>query len=118
MPRRRTTIGRNPFEVLPEAVADRATRPSGAPPAEAVAAGGRVLDAWARGADAVLLATLEAQNATMAAGLSVVEATAGIHRATLEEWAAMGSRAQAAALETFRATLQSAAGPGGGTRER
>ena len=90
MPRRKTTIDRNPLETLPgEARPPRAAR------AVDVEPGGRqVVAAWTRGTDSVLGAMFEVQNAVISAGLSVFDATVDINRAALADSADLWRQAQ------------------------
>jgi hypothetical protein len=67
-----------------------------------------VFDAWADGIEATMRATLDAQKGVLAAGLSLVDATANGGCATLHQWAEATRQAQEAALEGFRANVRAA----------
>ena len=115
MPRRKSTIGKNPLDAVAppmpaaEPAQPAAPTPAGAPPAAGPPAVGRqVFEAWASGTESVLRATFEAQNAALSAGLSVVASTTDVSRAALDEWAELGRQAQQAVLDAFRATLDRA----------
>ena len=109
MPRRKSTIGKNPLDaVVPPVPAAEAAQPADRAPATAPPAAGRpavgrqVFEAWASGTERALRASFEAQNAALTAGLSVVDATTDISRAALDEWAELGRQAQQAVLDAFR----------------
>jgi hypothetical protein len=109
MPRRKSTIGKNPLDAVAppmpaaEPAQPAAPTPAGAPPAAGPPAVGRqVFEAWASGTQRALRASFEAQHAALAAGLSVVEATSDISRAALDEWTELGRQAQQAVLDAFR----------------
>ena len=90
MPRRKTTIDRNPLET----VSGEATRPRAARAVDDETSGRRLAAAWARGTDSVLEAMFEAQNAALAAGLSVFDATVDINLAALSDSADLWHEAQ------------------------
>ncbi len=92
MPRRKTTIDRNPLETLP--IDGTRSRDAGA--ADIDTSGRRVLAAWTHGTDAILAAMLEAQNAVLAVSESVLDATFQINRAALADSADLFHRAQEA----------------------
>jgi len=116
---KRTTIGINPLDaVTPAPGIARAQPPSegtqaaaGTGPTSlevATAAGYAVFDAWVDGIEATVRATFDAQSSTLAAGLSLVDATASGGCATLHQWAEVTRQAQEAALEGFRANVRAA----------
>jgi hypothetical protein len=88
MPRRKTTIDRNPLAALPRESASNGT------------SGPRLVQleepdkAVSGQQDGVLLATIEAQDAALAAGLSVLEATLALNRAALVAWSDVCMQAQ------------------------
>ena len=90
MPRRKTTIDRNPLET----VSGEATRPRAARAVDDETSGRRLAAAWARGTDSVLEAMFEAQNAAFAAGLSVIDAAVDINLAALSDSADLWREAQ------------------------
>ena len=65
-----------------------------------------IFDAWAAGAEATLKASFEVQNAGLAAGLALLDATSTSQRAAFQEWNVAAQRAQAAALEAFQAQVR------------
>jgi hypothetical protein len=68
----------------------------------------KLFDAWVEGAEAALRASFELQNASLSAGLSLLEATAATERTALQQWDAAAHQAQQAALEAFRAQVRAA----------
>jgi hypothetical protein len=75
----------------------------------------KLFSAWASGAEATLKATLEAQNAALTAGLSLLNSAGSHSQAAGEQLADVARQAQQAALEAFQATVRAAedAMPGG-----
>jgi hypothetical protein len=65
-----------------------------------------VFDAWASGTEAALKASFEVHNASLAAGLAMLDATSASQRAAMQEWSTAAQRAQTAALEAFQAQLR------------
>lgn len=114
MAKRRTTIGKNPLDSVPPATdRDEPTSPAGPTSRSDVAvdpSGRHVFDAWRAGTEAMLRATVDAQNAALAASLSVVDATTMTNKAAMEQWAGIGRRAQQAALEAFQAAVRAPSG--------
>jgi len=108
--RRKTTIGRNPLD----AVQDNRPAPERGPAAareaadDTGAASRRVFEAWVAGTEETLRATFDAQNAALAAGLSIMDATADSQRRLVEEWRRAAEQAQQAALEAFRSSVRAA----------
>ena len=116
---RRTTIGINPLDaVTPAPGIARARAPSEEMPAAtgtsltsletAPGAGYTVFDFWLDGIEATMRATLSAQSGVLAAGLSLVDATANGGCATLHQWAEMARQAQEAAVDGFQANVRAA----------
>jgi hypothetical protein len=116
---RRTTIGVNPLDAVTPA--PDMVKPQ--PPVEAVqeaagtgltsvesatGTGYTVFDAWVDGIEATARAALDAQSGMLAAGLSLVDATASGGCATLHQWAEVTRQAQEAALERFQANARAA----------
>ena len=66
----------------------------------------KIFEAWATGVEASLRATFAAENAALAAGLSVLQATSAAEQAGLQQWAQAARQAQDAAMEAFRTNLQ------------
>jgi hypothetical protein len=66
----------------------------------------KIFEAWASGVEATLKATFDAENAALAAGLSVLEATSAADRAAMQQWADAARQAQDAAMEAFRTNLR------------
>jgi hypothetical protein len=71
-------------------------------------AGYTVFDFWLDGIEATMRATLSAQSGVLAAGLSLVDATANGGCATLHQWAEMARQAQEAAVDGFQANVRAA----------
>jgi hypothetical protein len=63
-------------------------------------------DAWVTGAESALKATFEVQNAGLAAGLALLDATSSSQRVAFQEFTAAAQRAQSAALEAFQAQVR------------
>jgi hypothetical protein len=108
--RRKTTIGRNPLDAVRDNRPASERRSPASPEAadETGDASRRVFEAWVAGTEATLRATFDAQNAALAAGLAIVDATVESQRGLVEEWRRAAEQAQQAALEAFRATVQTA----------
>jgi hypothetical protein len=102
MPRRKTTIDRNPLEALSR----EPTRPRAARATSVEPGARRVVAAWTRSTDSVLQAIFEAQNAALAVGLSVFDASIDINRAVLADSADLWRQAQ----RTTRAFLPEESG--------
>jgi hypothetical protein len=114
MPRRKTTIDRNPLESLPsETAAEWTASPQLHQPGDAEAqktseaaeahetSGADVgHESVSNHTDSAVVAILDAQNAALAAGFSVVEATLAFNRAALVAWTDACSQAQQPNLET------------------
>ena len=66
----------------------------------------KFFDAWVPGAEATLNATFELQNASLAAGLALLEAASTSQKAVLHQWTTAAKEAQQAALEAFRAQVR------------
>ena len=66
----------------------------------------KFFDAWVPGAEATLNATFELQNASLAAGLALLEAASTSQKAVLQQWTTAAKEAQQAALEAFRAQVR------------
>jgi hypothetical protein len=66
----------------------------------------KIFEAWASGVEATLKATFDAENAALAAGMSVLEATSGADRAAMQQWADAARQAQDAAMEAFRTNMR------------
>jgi hypothetical protein len=62
-----------------------------------------VFDSWVTGAEATLKASFELQNASLAAGLAVLDAASASQRSVYQEWDGSARRAQTAALDAFHA---------------
>ena len=89
--RRKTTIGRNPLDALQ----DVPERRQGAARDAADDTGDvsrRVFEAWVAGTEETLRATFDAQNAALAAGLSIMDATAASQRGLIEDRFAAAAR--------------------------
>jgi hypothetical protein len=95
MPVRKSTIGKNPLDAAPE--------PS--PPTQPEDSGRRVFEAWVAATEATLESTFAAQNAALAAQLSVLETSAASNRVAIQRWAEAAREAQRAALEVFHANV-------------
>ena len=65
-----------------------------------------LLTSWLEGAEATLQASFELQNASLAAGLALLDAAATSSRTIYQEWDAAARRAQSAALDAFRAQVR------------
>ena len=130
--RTRSTIGVNPLDLLatPDSSApldaSRPVDPAPVAPAgddepttptraengnldtkpDLVGAGQRVFAAWVTGTEGVLKALFEAQQSSLRANLSVLEASATAQRQITHELTAAARQAQAAALQAFRTHLQ------------
>ena len=129
--RTRSTIGVNPLDLLAapdspppldasrpaQAVPDApaSDEPTTATPAEngkvdtepdLAGAGQRVFAAWVTGTEGVLKALFEAQQSSLRANLSVLEASTTAQRQITRELTAAARQAQAAALQAFRTHLQ------------
>lgn len=100
MARRKTTIDRNPLATLSsEASSQRAAR------AERVeTTPRRVVAAWTRGTGSILEAVFEAQQAALAAGLTMFDATVEIDRAALADAVDLLQRAQEATRTMTRSS--------------
>jgi hypothetical protein len=118
---RRTTIGINPLDAVTPAPGIARARPpseempaatgtglTSQEPAAGAGAGYTVFDLWVDGIEATMRATLSAQSGVLAAGLSLVDATANGGCATLHQWAEATRQAQEAALEGFQANVRAA----------
>jgi hypothetical protein len=66
----------------------------------------KIFEAWASGVEATLKATFDAENAALAAGMSVLQATSAADQAAFQQWAEAARPAQDAALEAFRTNLR------------
>ena len=66
----------------------------------------KIFEAWASGVEATLKATFDAENAALAAGMSMLEATSAADRAAMQQWADAARQAQDAAMEAFRTNLR------------
>jgi hypothetical protein len=125
--RARSTIGVNPLDVLkaPDSPAPiLASHPATTrtPPEsgdrdldadldgdiDLAGAGQRVFAAWVTGTEGVLKALFEAQQSTLRANLSVLEASTSAQRQITRELTAAARQAQAAALQAFRTRLRDA----------
>jgi len=68
----------------------------------------QMIDAWATNTEATLKATFELQNAAIAAGRTVLEATGTGNMAYMEQWADVVRRAQQATLDAWQVNKQAA----------
>jgi len=66
----------------------------------------KMFEAWATGVEATLKATFAAENAALAAGMSLLEAASNADRTAMQQWADAARQAQDAALEAFRTNLK------------
>ena len=66
----------------------------------------QVMDAWAASTDATLQATFELQNAAIAAGRTVLEATGNGNLALFQQWADVVRQAQQATLDAWQASKE------------
>ena len=71
-------------------------------------AGQRVFAAWVSGTEGILKALFEAQQSTLRANLSVLEASASAQHQITHELTAAARQAQAAALRAFHTRIQGA----------
>jgi len=62
--------------------------------------------AWVAGAEATFKGTFELQNASLAAGVALLEAAISSQQAVLQQWTTGAKEAQQAALEAFRAQVR------------
>jgi hypothetical protein len=136
--RTRSTIGVNPLDLLPASdsplpglasqpatpdvlptprSADSDAAPSRTSPetddvnlddVDLARAGQRVFAAWVSGTEGILKALFEAQQSTLRANLSVLEASASAQHQITHELTAAARQAQAAALRAFHTRIQGA----------
>ncbi len=66
----------------------------------------KLFDAWVAGAEATLKGTFELQNASLSAGVALLEAGSNSQKAVLQQWNTAAKEAQHAALEAFRAQVR------------
>jgi hypothetical protein len=66
----------------------------------------KIFEAWASGVEATLKATFDAENAALAAGMSMLEATNAADHTAMQQWADAARQAQDAAMEAFRTNLR------------
>jgi len=66
----------------------------------------KVFDAWVSGAEATLNATFELQNASLAAGVALLESASTSQLTVLKQWDTAAHEAQQAALQAFRAQVR------------
>jgi hypothetical protein len=101
-----------PADAVPAPASDEPTTPTRAEngildtEADLVGAGQRVFAAWVTGTEGVLKALFEAQQSSLRANLSVLEASTTAQRQITRELTAAARQAQAAALQAFRTHLQ------------
>ena len=65
-----------------------------------------LFDAWVAGAEATLKGTFELQNASLSAGVALLEAGSTSQKAVLQQWNTAAKEAQHAALEAFRVQVR------------
>ena len=66
----------------------------------------KMFEAWATGVEATLKATFAAENAALAAGMSLLEVASKADRTAMQQWADAARQAQDAAMEAFRTNLR------------
>src|SRR5262249_41532770 len=68
----------------------------------------QVLDAWTANTEATLKATFELQNAAIAAGRAMIEATGAGNMAFIQQWADVVLQAQQTTLDAWKMSKQDA----------
>jgi hypothetical protein len=66
----------------------------------------KLFDAWVAGGEATLKASFALQNASLSAGVALLEAASTSQKAIVQQWDTAAHGAQHAALETFRAQVR------------